>query len=90
MPTYMYISTAPQQSPLEFLNITVSRTHLNRDLVVQWYPTHPPSPGTVFIYYQVRHRRRGEGGGEVVQVSASQRWAFVEGLENAQDFEVGS
>ena len=26
----------------------------------------------------------------MVQVSASQRWAFVEGLENAQDFEVGS
>ena len=90
--TLHIIPVAPQQSPLEFLNITVSRTHQNSGLVVQWVITHDPPPGTVFTYYQARHRRsgegEGEGEGELVRVNANQRWIFVDDLENAQDYEV--
>ena len=86
------ISTAaPQRSPLEFLNVTVSRTHQNRGLVIQWLPTLPPPPGTIFAYYQVQYRMVGERGeGLLAQVDAGQSWVFVDKLENAQNYEVGS
>ena len=91
----LFLYTAPDQTPHQFLNITVSRTHDNHGLVVQWYPTHGPQPGTTFSYYQVQYRmtveqreEEGEGEGEVVQVDAIQNWVFVDDLENAQGYEV--
>ena len=89
-------SVAPQVSPLEFLNITVSRTHQNSGLVVQWNVTHPPLPGTVITHYRVQYRTidgvDGGGGvneeGYIVQVDASQGWILVNELEDAQGYEV--
>lgn len=82
--------TAPQQSPLEFLNITVSRTHQNHGLVVQWNLTLSPPPGTIFAYYQIQYQAETVGGGEMkeVQVEANERWVFVDNLEDAQAYEV--
>ena len=83
---------APQRSPLDFLNVTVSRTHQNRGLVIQWDPTPlPPPPGTVFAYYQVQYRMVGEeGDGEASMVGAEQSWIYIDMLENAHNFEVSS
>jgi hypothetical protein len=89
-------SVAPQVSPLEFLNITVSRTHQNSGLVVQWNVTHPPLPGTVITHYRVQYRTidgvDGGGGvneeGYIVQVDASQGWILVNELEDAQGYEI--
>ena len=82
------LCAAPDISPLEFLNVTVSRTHQNRGLVVQWLPTLPPPPGTVITHYQVEYRSpEGEGG--VAQVDSAQSWVFVDELEDAQNYEVG-
>lgn len=78
---------APRQSPSEFLNITVSRTHQNTGLVVQWSLTVPPPPGTIFTYYQIQYRTAGREP-EEEQVEASQRWLFVDKLDDAQGYEV--
>lgn len=90
---YHFMYTAPQQSPLEFLNVTVSRTHQNHGLVVQWNLTVLPPQGTIFAYYQIQYQvagREAVGGGEVkaVQVEANERWVFVNDLEDAQAYEV--
>lgn len=72
--------------------MTVSRTHQNRGLVIQWNPTPlPPPPGTVFAYYQVQYRRVGEeGDGLVSMVGAEQSLIYIDMLENAHNFEVSS
>lgn len=82
--------TAPQKSPLEFLNVTVSRTHQNHGLVVQWNLTLSPPPGTIFAYYQIQYQVPGREAAEVkgVQVEANHRWVFVDDLEDAQSYEV--
>ena len=89
-------STAPQQSPEKFLNITVSRTHQNTGLVIQWTLTLPLPPGTSLTHYQLQYRKatgegekgEGEGAGEMVEVESDQRWAFVDGLDDARSYEV--
>ena len=86
----MTLSPAPQQSPLEFLNITVSRTHQNSGLVIQWNLTHTPLTGTVITHYRIEYRivDKVEGEDNMVQVDASQGWVFVDELEDAQSYEV--
>ena len=84
-------STAPQESPEKFLNITVSRTHQNTGLVIQWTLTLPLAPGTSLTHYQLQYRKatgEGEGAGEMVEVESDQRWAFVDGLDDARNYEV--
>ena len=79
--------TAPQKCPL---NITVSYTPVNQELVVQWYPTLPPPPGTLFAYYQVQYRTIGEEGeGLTETVDAGQSRVIINQLENAHNYEVG-
>lgn len=75
------------------MNITVSRTHDNNGLVVQWYHIHSPQPGTIFSYYEVQYHmgKLGDGEeeeGEIVKVNAIQNWLFVDDLKNAHDYEV--
>ena len=58
--------------------------------MVQWYPTLPPPPGTVFAYYQVQYRTIGEEGeGLTETVDAGQSWVLIDQLENAHNYEVG-
>ncbi|CAI8029257.1 hypothetical protein GBAR_LOCUS16628 [Geodia barretti] len=62
---------------------------VSQELVVQWYPTLPPPPGTVFAYYQVQYRTIGEEGeGLTETVDAGQSRVIINQLENAHNYEI--
>ena len=80
--------TAPDRSPVEFINISVSRTERNQGLVIHWNSIILPPPGTIFSFLEIQYRTIGKWEEVTEEVGARQSRVYFNHLENAHNFEV--